>query len=227
MSSLFEMHFHTHETSPCAVVAAGEGVRAYKEKGYDGLVVTDHYFNGYFEEILPPDMPWPEKMDHWLQGYRCAKAAGDACGLTVLLGMELRFSSCNNDYLVYGITEEFLMTHPQLYKMEPGTFSALAKEQGFWWAQAHPFRSWVTPWEEPRMLDGAEVYNGNPCQESHNDQALAWAKENGLPGIAGSDFHGWEALARAGVRFEAEIDSQAALLKALKGSQWELCIHVE
>lgn len=52
--------------------------------------------------------------------------------------MELRFSSCNNDYLVYGVTEEFLMTHPQLYNMEPGSFSVLAKEQGFWWAQAIP-----------------------------------------------------------------------------------------
>lgn len=224
MGSLFEMHFHTSETSPCGRVPAGEGTRAYGKKGYDGIVVTDHYFDGYFEQILP-EMPWPEKVEHWLQGYRRAKAAGETCGLTVLLGMELRFSGSNNDYLVYGITEEFLRDYPRLYEMNPVSFSALARERGLWWAQAHPFRPWVSPCKEPRLLDGAEVYNGNPGQDNHNDRALAWAKKNGLSGIAGSDFHEWSGLGRAGIRFAGTVDSQQALLRELEdpaGPQWKL-----
>lgn len=230
LGSLFEMHFHTSQTSPCGRVPGQDGVLAYKERGYDGIVVTDHYYDGYFEEILP-DMSWEDKLDHWLEGYRAAKAAGDACGMTVLLGMELRFSGSNNDYLVYGVTEDFLLSHPRLYRMNLASFSQLAGEEGFWWAQAHPFRPWVTPCEDPRALDGAEVHNTNPRQENHNDLASAWAEKNDLPGIAGSDFHQIEDLALAGVRFEAEIDSQEALLRALKasrtGPQWELITCVD
>ena len=43
MEYLLETHFHTKETSPCAQVSAAESVPAYREKGYSGIVVTDHY----------------------------------------------------------------------------------------------------------------------------------------------------------------------------------------
>lgn len=225
MGSLFEMHFHTQETSPCGVVPAKDSVKAYKDAGYDGIVVTDHYFDGYFEKILP-DMPWTDKTDRWLQGYRNAKAAGDACGLTVLLGMELRFSGEDNDYLVYGLTESLLREYPRLYQMNPVSFSDFARKQGLWWAQAHPFRPWLTRCD-PQLLDGVEVHNGNPCHDSHNDLAAAWARENGLPGIAGSDFHEWMMLARAGVRFRGRVDSQSSLLAALKNGEYELVVCPE
>ncbi|MBY0545482.1 MAG: GAF domain-containing protein, partial [Gammaproteobacteria bacterium] len=33
-------------------ISAKELVHLYKNEGYDGVVITDHYFNGYFEEAL-------------------------------------------------------------------------------------------------------------------------------------------------------------------------------
>ena len=51
MFGLTEMHFHTSEISVCGRVPAAEGVRAYKEKGYDALVVTDHFHSDYFDSL--------------------------------------------------------------------------------------------------------------------------------------------------------------------------------
>lgn len=38
----FEMHMHTSEVSPCSKRSAIEGIKDYKEVGYDGVVITDH-----------------------------------------------------------------------------------------------------------------------------------------------------------------------------------------
>ena len=39
---------------------------------------------------------------------------------------------------------ELLEAHPALYKLDPAAFSAFARENGLWWAQAHPFRPGLT-----------------------------------------------------------------------------------
>ena len=39
---LYEMHFHTKDTSNCANVKAEVAVEEYIKAGYDGIVVTDH-----------------------------------------------------------------------------------------------------------------------------------------------------------------------------------------
>ena len=60
MFGLTEMHFHTSEISVCGRVPAAEGVRAYKKKGYDALVVTDHFHSDYFDS-LPEELSWAER----------------------------------------------------------------------------------------------------------------------------------------------------------------------
>ena len=39
----YELHTHTAEVSRCAASAAADTVALYREHGYDGLVITDHY----------------------------------------------------------------------------------------------------------------------------------------------------------------------------------------
>lgn len=115
MGYLFETHFHTKETSPCAQVPAAESVPAYRDKGYSGIVVTDHYRTDVFDR-MPEGWTWEQKVAAWKRGYDEAKRAGDDCGVTVLLGMEIAFADSPNDYLVYGVTEELLVVHPALYR---------------------------------------------------------------------------------------------------------------
>ena len=54
--------------------------------------------------------------------------------------------------------------------------------------QAHPFRGYVKC-QDAALLDGVEVFNGNPRHDSHNDRALAFAQANHLLMTAGSDVH--------------------------------------
>lgn len=220
MGCLFEMHFHTEEVSPCGHVSAADGVRLFHEAGYGGLVVTDHYTAGYFQS-MPEEWPWKERLERYLTGWRTARKAGEALGLTVLLGLELRFAGSDNDYLVYGATPELLEAHPALYELDPAAFSAFARENGLWWAQAHPFRPGLTRCPAG-YLDGLEIFNGNRRHNSHNDLAAAYAAENGLTAIAGSDYHELEDLTGAGVRFASEVRDNASLLAALRSKNFEV-----
>ena len=222
MDTLWETHAHTAETSPCGSVPAREGIAAYRRHGYAGVVITDHYFDGFFDN-LPDDWQWDRCVDRWLMGYRAAREAGKACGLQVLLGMELRFAGSPNDYLVYGVTEALLRDHPRLDAMGPQAFSQFARQQGLFWAQAHPFRQGMTRCN-PALLDGAEIYNGNPRHNSRNPEAVEWARQNGLRPLAGSDFHEWEDLLGAGIRFPTPPGEEAELSRLLREGAYSLAI---
>lgn len=220
MGRFFETHFHTAEVSPCGKVPAAEGVHRYHAAGYDGIVVTDHYTEGFFGG-LPEESSWRDKLDRYLAGWRTAREAGEALGMTVLLGMELRFAGSFNDYLVYGVTPGLLEEYPALYTLSPESFSRLAKDNGLWWAQAHPFRPGLTR-SPASCLDGLEVFNGNPRHDSHNDLAAAYAAEHGLTAIVGSDYHEPQDLSGTGIRFHAEVAGTPALLEGLRSGAFEV-----
>ena len=121
------------------------------------------------------------------------------------MAMEIHFYCNPNDYLVYGITEEFLRSHGDLMAMTPKEFSKLAHENGLVFIQAHPFRrdSIVTDW---KILDGYEIFNGNPRHYSCNPMAERWADyHNKTIVTSGSDFHEIEDACHGGVYFENKI----------------------
>ena len=195
----FEIHFHTKETSGCALVPAAEGVNLYRQEGYDGIVVTDHLAD--YEQNARQKMDWNTFVNRFMTGYLAAKAEGDTCGMAVYLGMELRFNENANDYLVFGITEEFLRSHEWLCEETLASFFEIAKENDLTIVQAHPFRAWCEP-ANPYYLHGAEIKNCHPRHDSHNDLAEQWAEDNHLFPTAGSDFHEYEELALGGIDFD-------------------------
>lgn len=215
MEYRYETHLHTDEVSYCGCVPAAEAVRAYHEQGYTGIVVTDHYYGGLLRDF-GGDESWENAVERWLKGYRLAKQAGDACGLKVLLGMELRFEGYPEDYLVYGINREFLLAHPHLYDMTPASFSALARENGLYFGQAHPYRPGLNRCD-PVLLDGVEGFNGNKRHNSHNALAQAFAAEHRLVVTSGADFHEWEDLARGGMTSPEPVRDETHLVELLKG----------
>ena len=213
MSYQYELHCHTAPVSRCAETSPEEAARLYIEAGYDGVVVTDH-MNRYTFRALPDGMSWEEQVAHFLSGWRrFREAAGEK--LTVLLGMELRFDENDNDYLVYGIDEEFLFAYPDLMEMRPVSFSFLARENGLLFYQAHPFRDGMTV-VYPELLDGIESYNGHPGHESRNDIASIWARKYDLLQISGSDFHFPDACGCGGIRTEKPIRDNRDLIAALR-----------
>lgn len=214
-----DTHVHTSEVSPCGQVSAADTVDLYQQAGYDGIVITDHYYKDYFDRL--GDRSWDAKVDCYLQGYQQAKEQGDKEGLQVFLGAEFTFEFSPNDYLIYGITEAFLKKHPMLYELGMPEFYRLAKENGLLVFQAHPFRPYLTP-ERPEFLDGVEVYNGNPRHNSRNEMALDYAIEHHLHRISGSDCHQPCDVARGGIVLEQSITTQEELLCALTSSKAKL-----
>ncbi len=176
-----ETHLHTCEVSACGKVPAREMIRLCRDAGYGAVVVTDHFLPGKFQSAAARDA--------FLTGYRLAAEAGAALNLTVLPGMEIRFSSGDEDFLVYGLTEDAILRLPDSV-CEDGiaAFHALCRKNGWLFYQAHPFR--------PKLrvmpacdLDGIETRNCNPRHDSHNDLAQAYAERYGLLTLCGSDAH--------------------------------------
>ncbi|HHV59362.1 MAG TPA: transposase [Clostridiaceae bacterium] len=209
----YDTHVHTDETSRCGKVKARDVVRLYKEAGYNGVVITDHYFSGFFDNS--PGITWEDKIDDYLKGYRIALDEGNKLGLTVMFGIEIKFDCEPNDYLVYGMDEEFLKENKELYKLDLAKFVELKKLKDFLIYQAHPFRKSMLR-AEPNLLDGIEVYNGNPRHESNNDIAYRHALSNGLKMISGSDFHQVVDLARGGIITNKKINTINDLFITLK-----------
>lgn len=211
----YDTHVHTSETSPCGKVNAEDVVRLYKQAGYKGIVITDHFYDGFFNNSLQTD--WKNKVEDYLSGYRKALKEGERQGLKVFLGIELRFEIIRNDYLVFGVDEEFLIGYPELYKSNLEEFRGIADRKGLLIYQAHPYRAGYSP-VEPHLLDGVEVYNGNPRHDSRNDMAEDFARLNRLRYISGSDFHQVSDLARGGIITREKINTIADFIKTLKDS---------
>ncbi|MDD6276000.1 MAG: hypothetical protein PUB20_04165 [Clostridia bacterium] len=216
----YELHTHTAEVSPCAASAAADTVALYKEHGYDGLVITDHYSPMTFMNhgIIKPQ----NSADYYLTGYRNAlAAAGDE--FTVLLGMEMRFYGNGNDYLVYGVTEDFIRNNGNLMIYYPRRFHNLTAKNNMIFVQAHPFRPYIFR-TNPRFLDGCEVYNAKDSEKGTNEKALEWAdKHNMKIRTGGADFHREAHIVNmSGIMTDTKIKTNNDLVEVLKNGDFEI-----
>lgn len=216
-----ELHAHTSETSPCANISARKLVMMYEDKGYDAVVITDHYSKWVMDSnhITKPQ----EFTEFFLNGYRCALnyAQNHEYNIKILLGAEVSLLESPNDYLLYGTDEEFFNQNPLLFKMSLKKLYKLCHKNGILLVQAHPYRAYCTP-SDVHFLDGVEVYNGNPRHNSNNNKAYKWAEENGLIMTSGSDFHEEEDLARGGIITENNFNSIHELTEILKMSRYKI-----
>lgn len=208
----YEMHLHTSEVSSCARVSARDIPKLYQSKGYDVLVVTDHYRKGFFESRKYRS--WDDAVSDFTRGYYKVANEGVKCGIRVLLGMEITFNRGLEDYLIYGINEEFLRKHPKLYKKNIKHIYKLAEKNNLFVAQAHPFREYIKH-VETKYIHGFEVYNGSKTHNSHNDEALSYAEEHNLIQIGGSDFHHDVDLGRGATIFNNLADTSEELAELL------------
>jgi len=222
----YDMHVHTESVSSCGQVKAAETVNLYKKAGYQGLVITDHFYENFCTRF--PQMSWTEKIDEYMKGYRKAKKAARKLGMDIILAMELRFTEMAGDFLVYGIDEAFLKENKNFHRGSLPEFKKRIDRQNkeILIYQAHPFRNRNNS-AGPQFLDGVEVFNGNPRQDNNNQLALAFAEKHDLQMISGSDFHQIEDLARGGIITSEPFRNTEELLKVLKNDLVEKLIKNE
>ena len=178
-----ELHAHTAEVSPCARATASQVVDQYVEAGFSTLVISDHF---RYYVLDNAGATWKQKVDHYLAGYR--RALEHANGrINVLLGIELQFVGEHNDYLLYGINEDFLYGNPDVHKMTLRSLRNILPPEALI-IHAHPFRTGSTI-TNPELIDGMEAYNGG-TGDANNDFAALWTKRHSLLQTSGSDYHG-------------------------------------
>lgn len=218
-----ELHVHTKENDLVAKVGGAGIVNLYKDAGYDGIVITDHYFAMFYDWFKDElDMNDHRRIiDRWLKGYRAAKEEGERLNFTVLLGAEVRFDGpMINDYLIYGIDEEFLYNAPLLNKLSGLEELLPLLPENALVVQAHPFRDNMTV-RSPENIFGIEVYNGG-TPDIRNRMAKDFARYYNKPMTSGSDFHEEGALAKGGIITKEKITSMEELVSVLKSGEYSI-----
>ena len=213
-----ELHMHTGDISVCARVTPVEAVRDYKAAGYRTIVVTNHMNRATFQHMA--DASWEEQIQWYVTARKKILDYADA-DFSILLGFELRLDGCENDYLVYGATDDFLLHNGDLMAMTLPDFSALAHQNGLLIYQAHPFRYHMTMVKE-QYLDGVEAYNGNARHDSHNFLTVTWAGYTHLPMTSGSDYHRPQDPCNGGILTDMPITNDDELLAALMTKNYTL-----
>ena len=222
MGYKYETHMHTSEGSACGKSTSAEMVRSYKEPGYTGIFVTDHFFNGNC--AVDRSLNWEEKIDLFCRGYENAKAEGERIGLQVFFGFEYGVNAA--DFLVYNLDKDWLLAHPDIDKMDAREAFRLMHQDGGFIVHAHPFRErdYINHIKLfPRDVDGVEVYNGAQKNDDYmNDRGKLYAMMYELPQTAGSDSHSIKDGFRCAVETEEKIEKPMDYLEMMRCGKLKL-----
>ena len=205
MPFLYETHMHTCQGSACGRSTGREQAQFYRQQGYTGIIITDHFFGG--NTAVDRHLPWEEKIDLFWAGYEEAKEEGDRIGLDVFFGLEQNYAG--DEYLIYGLDKDYMKAHPEMDRWNRRQQLEEVHRAGGCVIQAHPFR--MRHYMDrirlgERFSDGIEAANyGN----EQLDDARAWryGKEKHLVMTAGSDCHRSPAECLYGVVLEKRLTS--------------------
>ena len=214
MGYLYETHSHTCEASACGKVHGEDYISYMMDKGYSGMIITDHFFNG--NTCVPEDLPWKERVEMYCSGYERAKKAAEGKDFNVMFGVEINF--WKDEYLLYGIDKEWLINNECIMRMTRHELLDAIHEAGGAMVCAHPFRERdylsdikLAP---AAAVDGIEVYN---AANSANMNALGFedCTKLDLPMTAGSDIHFFHDKEMGGMLFDTKLESVQDYARAI------------
>ena len=211
----YEPHCHTSQTSACGRMTGAELARFYKNHGYTGIIVTDHFFNGN-TTVPRTGMSWEARVDMFMRGYEDARMEGERIGLDVFFAWEYTYNT--NDFLTYGLGRDWLLENPDCCDIYPDEYFERVRTSGGFVVQAHPFRErdYVRMLcLFPRWVFAAETDNAAD-PELFNERARMFAGSYSLLQTSGSDLHELKDRHRlagvdSSVRFRTASDYPEAL----------------
>ena len=69
----YETHMHTAPVSKCGKATVEESLRFYKEMGYAGVFITNHFIDGNLN--IEKERPYEEKLRFYFSGIQCPSKA--------------------------------------------------------------------------------------------------------------------------------------------------------
>ena len=215
MAYLYETHLHTKESSSCGVSRGREYIQRYKDLGYTGIIITDHFFNG--NTRADRNLPWKKWVQEYCRGYELAKEEGLRRGFDVFFGWEESLDG--NDYLIYGLDKEWLLAHPEAAHWTLKEQFDEVTRYGGCVVLAHPFRfvQSMNRISHNGYVSAVEAANSGNSQIS---DALAWvyAKKLKVTVTAGSDIHYAEDIQRGtvfGIYLDKKMETIADYVNAV------------
>lgn len=221
MSYKYETHMHTLEASGCATSSGAEMVEAHMEAGYAGMIVTDHFFNGY--SAVPYDLPWEERINLFCKGYENAYEAAKDKDFDVFFGWEWTYKGM--DFLTYGLDKEFLLAYPDMLDWPVEKYFDMVHRHGGFLSHAHPFRiaSYIGDVILfPDHVDAVEIVNGSHRDMSFDIKAKEYADKHSLLYTAGSDGHHGDRIIGSGMVFKERLKDIHDFIEGVKSKDYRI-----
>lgn len=221
----YELHMHTKEASACSPTGISDMIVRYKQLGFSGAVVTNHFYSG--NTCIDRGQLWKDFVTDYCRAYYIGQETAHRLDFDLLFGVEEGYGG-GKEILVYGIEPEFLLKRPQLRGADLSVWSAEVRAAHGFIAYAHPFRD--RPYirrpdamPDLSLVDGIEVYNLCNTPEE-NEKAAAAFSGSGKSLIAGSDLHNDTFEHACGVMLPQRVSSSAQLAQFLASKQFTLAI---
>ena len=219
MKYKYETHLHTSPVSACARASVEDSVRAYKELGYAGLFITNHFIGANIAKEVR-ELPYAEQLEFYYQDYLDAKRIGDEIGIDVFFGIETSYKG--TDFLVYGLGIDWYRAHPEIMEMKKKEMLAFMRSEGALLIQAHPFReaSYIDHIRLfPKDVDGVEIINSSRTP-FENEMATVYAEHYALIPFAGTDNHtGADRTTFAGMESDVRISDEQDFTRRVKNGE--------
>lgn len=220
----YQLHIHTTPCSACAQMSPSEMCKALYEGGYQGAVLTNHFYHG--NTGIDRGEPWKSLVAAYERDYEECVQEAKKYDLDILFGIEEGIGA-GLEILCYGITPKILYDHPQLRDCPIEDWVQIMRRNDVVLIQAHPFREvWYIP--QPRVLpleyiDGLEVYNRGNATKEMNEKAENFARLHAdLLMTSGGDSHRANDVAIGGIETDFRLRTSEDLVKCLRGKQYRL-----
>ena len=219
----YNLHVHSMESSACAISTVTELIKKHKEIGFTGFALTNHFLHG--NTAIDRTKAWKDFVKAYSKSYNSSLEIAQKLDFDLLFGIEEGYDR-GKEFLVYGVSPEILLSHPELQNRGIENWSKVVRENNGFIAYAHPFRyrSYIPdPYSMPdiSIVDCIEIYNmGN--QPENNEMAAKTFKESGKILIAGGDLHSVNFNDSFGIKTNERIKTTEQLAEVLKNNQFEL-----
>lgn len=208
----FDMHCHTKEGSLDGKLPIEEYAAILKEKGFQGMLVTDHNsYNAY-------------------RYYKKHKADPAFEDFTVLKGIE--YDTIDAGHILVIMPEQVKLPLLELRGLPVSALIDTVHFLGGILGPAHPCGEKYLSLTNTRRyrkdpsffkhFDFVETFNACETPES-NRQAEMLAKEYELPGFGGSDAHRADCAGLAYTQFDADIRAESDLIRHIRAKQPVSC----
>ena len=214
----YETHLHSAPVSKCGSYSVRENMEFYKEIGYDGIFLTNHFLDANIGGDR--SRPYEEQIEFFFTDIEEGERLANEVGIKFFWGVETSY--LGTDFLVYGLSKQWYLDHPEIMEISRKEMLTLMADDGALIVQAHPFReaSYIDHVRLfPYHVHAVEVDNcGNkPFQ---NDMAKLYAEMYKLPVSAGSDNHISRNIGRlAGVEFDTPLLNTQDFIERMKAGQ--------